>query len=182
MLDRVKQGPLQSPQRVETLETNGDETDTSKRRLKTLSKETFRIKKVYAATELGRFFVTGRSNGANVPSHFYCRVCPKNLSVLAHGHHGVLRHFQGNRHFARDQRLRLESPGWRVLVFYGNPLGEDELGRQTGKITKGPLVVRDGEHPFAEDLITEEVGVVGPQLPVLTSVLLGGCAEDGSQT
>ena len=52
-------------------------------------------------------------------SHFYCRVCWKNVSVLTHGHHEVLRHFQGRPHFARDQRLRLETPGWRVLDFHG---------------------------------------------------------------
>ena len=33
---------------------------------------------------------------------------------------------------------------------------------------EGSLVVRDCEHPFAEDLITDEAGVVDPQLPVLT--------------
>ena len=38
------------------------------------------------------------------------------------------------------------------------------------KIWKGPLVVRDREHPFAEDLITDEAGVVDAQLPVLTKV------------
>ena len=41
---------------------------------------------------------------------------------------------------------------------------------------KGPLVVRDREHPFAEDLITEEADVVDPQLPVLTKVF---CLVDG---
>ena len=92
------------------------------------------------------------------------------MSVLTHGQFEVLRHFQGSRHFARDQRLRLETPGWRVLDFQGNPLSEDELERQREKIRKGPLVVRDREHPFAEDLIIDEAGVVDPQLPVLTKV------------
>ena len=92
------------------------------------------------------------------------------MSVLTHGHHEVLRPFQGSRHFARDQRLRLESPGWRVLGFQRNPLSEDELERQREKIRKGPLVVRDGEHPFAEDLITNEAGVVDPQLPILAKL------------
>ena len=90
--------------------------------------------------------------------------------MLTHGHHEVLRLFQGSLHFARDQRLRLENPGWRVLDFHGNPLIEDELERQKGKIRKVPLVVRDREHPFAEDLITDEAGVVDPRLPVLTKV------------
>ena len=90
--------------------------------------------------------------------------------MLTHGHHEVLRHFQGSRHFSRDQRLRLETPGWRVLDFHGNPLSEGELERQTEKIRTGSLVVRDREHPFAEDLITDEAGVVDPQLPDLTKV------------
>ena len=92
------------------------------------------------------------------------------MSVLTHGHHEVLRHFQGCRHFARDQRLRMETPGWRVLDFQGNPLSEDELERQREKIRKRPLVGRDREHPFAEHLVIDEVGVVDPQLPVLTKV------------
>ena len=125
VLERLKQGPLQNPKSIETSDTRGDETDASKGRRKILSKKIFRMKKVYAATELGRFFVTGPSDAANMPRHFYCRVCRKNVSVLTHGHH-----FQGSRHFARDQRLRLETPGWRVLDFQGNPLSEDELERQ----------------------------------------------------
>ena len=176
VLDRLKQGPSQSPQRVETSDTSGDETDASQGRRKFLSKKTYRMKKVYAATELGRFFVTGASDAANMPSHFYCRLCRKNVSVLTHGHHEVLRHFQGRRHFARDQRLRFETPGWRVLDFQGNPLTEDELERQRESIEKGPLVVRDREHPFAEDLISEQAGVIDPQLPILTKV---SCLVDG---
>ena len=82
-------------------------------------------------------------------SHFYCQFCQKNVSVLTHGHHEVLRHLQGSRHFARDQRLRLETPGWRALDFHENPMSGDELERQREKIRIGPLVVRDREHPFA---------------------------------
>ena len=151
-------------------DTSGDETDASKVRLKILSKKTFRMNKVYAATELGRLFVTEPSEAANMSSYFYCRVCRKNLSVLTHEHHEVLRHFHGSRHFARDQRLRLETPAWRVLDFQGNPLTEDDLERQREKIRKGALVVRDREQPFTEDLTTDEAGVVDPQLPVLTKV------------
>ena len=104
------------------------------------------------------------------PATSFVGLCRKNVSVLTHGHHEVLRHFHGRRHFARDQRLRLETPGWRVLDFQGNPLTEDELERQRENIQKGPLVVRDREHPFAEDLISDEAGVIDPQLPVLTKV------------
>ena len=82
----------------------------------------------------------------------------------------MLPHFQGSRHFARDQRLCPETPGWRVLDFQRNPLTEGELECQREKLRKGPLVVRDREHSFAEDLITDEAGVVDPQLPVRTKV------------
>ena len=176
VLDRLRQGPSQSPRRVETSDTSGEETDASQGRRKILSKKTYRMKKVYAATELGRFLVTGPPDAANVPSHFYCRLCRKNVPVLTHGHHEVFRHFQGRRHFARDRRLRLETPGSRVLDFQANPLTEDELERQKEKIQKGPLVVRDREHPFAEDFISDEAGVIDPQLPVLTKV---SCLVDG---
>ena len=134
VLDRLKQGPSQGPQRIETSETRGDETDTSKGRRNIRSKKTFRMKKVYAATELGRFFVTEPSDAAKIPCHFYCRVCRKKVSVPTHGHHERLRHFQGSRQFAPDQRLRLETPGWLVLDFDGNPIREDELERQMAKI------------------------------------------------
>ena len=176
VLYRLKQGPSQSPQRIETSDTSGDETDASQGRRKFLSERTYRMKKVYAATELGRFFVTGPLDAVNMPSQFYCRLCRQNVSVLIHGHHEVLRHFQGGRHFARDQHLRLETPGWRVLDFQGNLLTEVELERQREKIQKGPLVVRDGERPFAEDLISDQAGMIDPQLPVLTKV---SCLVDG---
>ena len=52
VLNRLKQGPSQSPQRVEASKTSGDETGTSKGRREILSKKTFRMKKMYAATEL----------------------------------------------------------------------------------------------------------------------------------
>ena len=54
VLDRLRQGPSKSPQRVETSDTSGDETDASQGRRKVLSKKTYRMKKVYAATEVGR--------------------------------------------------------------------------------------------------------------------------------
>ena len=91
-------------------------------------------------------------------------------NTWASGSVAAFSHFQGSRYFARDQRLRLETPGWRVLDFEANLLREDELERQTGKIKKDPFVVRDCEHRFAEDLITDGAGNVDSQLPVLTKV------------
>ena len=128
------------------------------------------MKKVWGADEVGRFFVTGATDAAGKPSHFYCRICRKDFSVLTHGPQEVLRHFQGVKHFARDQRLRLETPGWRVLDFEGNPLSESELERRRESNIRGPLVIRDREYLFAEDLIVDDSGAPDAKLPVLAKV------------
>ena len=47
---------------------------------------------------VGQFFVTGPADVATKASHFYCRICRKDVFVLTHGHHEVLRHFQGSNH------------------------------------------------------------------------------------
>ena len=94
----------------------------------------------------------------------------RRVSVLTHGSSEVSHHCQGVRHIARDRRLRLETPGWRVLGFDGKPLTEDELERQREKILRAPLVVRDREYPFHEDLIPDASGNTDPQLPLLAKV------------
>ena len=101
VLDRLKQGSSQSPQRIlETSDMSGDETVSSKKFRKFLSQKTFRMKEVYGADEIGRFFVTRPTDTANKPSHLFFRVCRKDVSILTRGHHKVLRHFQGAPHFA----------------------------------------------------------------------------------
>ena len=155
---------------VETSDSSADESEASHSRRRVRSKRTFKMKKAWGANELGQFFVTGATDAAGKPSHFYCRVCRKDVSVLTHGSHEILRHYQGVKHFACDQRLRLGTPGWRVLDFDGNPLNENELERQREHILGGPLVVRDREYPFAEYLIIDESGSPDATLPVVTKV------------
>ena len=140
------------------------------------------------ADEVGRFFVTGATDAAGKLSPFYCRICRKGVSVLTRGPHEVLRHFQGVKPFGRDRRLRLETPGWRVLDFEGNPLNESELGRRRELILRGLLVIRDREYLFAEDLIVDDSGAPDATLPVLAKVSslievlrLGGSHELGHQ-
>ena len=128
------------------------------------------MKKGYAVGELAQFFVTGPTDAANKLSQFYCRVCGKDVSVHTHEGYEIIRHFQGHCQFARAQRLRLETSGWRVLDFDDNPLPEDELERQREKIVLAPLVVRDREYPFREDLIPDASRNVHPQLPMLAKV------------
>ena len=174
-LDAVLQHLGQSTARpgvhaTETSESSADESEVSHSRRRVHSKRTFKIKKVWGTNEVGQFFVTGATDAAGKPSHFYCRVCRKEVSVLTHGPQEILRHYQGVRHFARDQRLRLDTPGWRVLDFEGSPLSESELEWRREHILRGPLVVRDREYPFAEDLIIDESGVSDATLPVVSKV------------
>ena len=154
VLDKLNQGPSAShqQQRVpDTTDNSGEDTDVDQPRRRVRSTRTFKMKKGYAFGELAQFFVTGPTDAANKLSEFYCRVCSKDVSVLTHGRYEIFRHFQGHRHFARDQRLRLETPGWRLLDFDGNPLPEDELEIQREKIMLAPpLVVRDREYPFGK--------------------------------
>ena len=99
------------------------------------------------------------------------------MLVLTHGRYEIPRHFQGHHNFVRDQRLRLETPGWRVLDSDGNPLPEDELQRQREKIMLAPLVVRDPEYPFREDLNLD-----ASMLPVANagaSFVIGRCTSIG---
>ena len=173
VLDKLNQGPSipRQQQRVtDTTDTSGEDTDIEQPRRRVRSRRTFKKKKGYAVGELAQFCVTGPTDAANKLSEFYCRVCRKDVSVLTHGGFEIIRHFQGHRHFARDQRLRLETPGWRVLDFDCNPLPEDELERQREKIMLAPLVVRDRECPFREYLIPDSSGNVNPQLPMLAKV------------
>ena len=129
-------------------------------------------------------FVTGPKDVATKPSHFCCRICRKDVSVLTHGHHEFLRHFQGSKHFPRVQRLRLETPGWEVVDSEGNAMSPAEIKRQRENIMRAPLVVRDRDYPFSEDVIVDETGAVDPDLGVMAKVSslievlrLGGCYE-----
>ena len=149
-----------SPNAADTSDTSADELEASHPRRRVRSKRT-----CVGGDEVGRFFVTGATDAAGKLNHFYCRICRKDVSVLTHGPHEVLRHFQGVKHFARDQRLRLETPGWRVLDFEGNPLSESELERRREFIPRGPPVIRDREY-----LIVDDSGAPDAKLPVLAKL------------
>ena len=96
------------PRLGDTTDTSGDESDAGEPRRRLRSKKTYKMKRVSRTSDVGQFFVTGPTDVATKPSHFYCRICRKDVSVLTHGHHEILRHFLGSKHFPRDQRL-----GWK---------------------------------------------------------------------
>ena len=79
-VERMEQGlPGAVPHAPQTNDTSGDETDVSEPRRRVRSKKTFKMKKVWGANELGRFFVTGPTDASGKLSHLYCRLCRKDV-------------------------------------------------------------------------------------------------------
>ena len=170
-LEQVEQRPSRViPRLGDTTDTSSDESDAGEPRRRVCTKKMYRMKKAWEVGDIGQFFVTGPTDAATKPTHFYCRICRKDVSVLTHGHHEILRHFQGSKHFPRDQRLRLETPGWEVFDYEGNVMSPAEVERQREKIMRAALVVRDREYPFSEDVIVDETGAVDPNLGVMARV------------
>ena len=120
--------------------------------------------------EVGSFVVTGSTDAATKPSHFYCRVCKKDISISAKGSYEILRHYQESRHYPRNRRMRLSTPSWRVLDFFGNPLSESDLALVQDEILKAPLHQLGQEFPFPEDLIPDSEGRVNTKMPLLAKV------------
>ena len=69
------------------------------------------MKKAWASDKFARLFVTSTTDPVAKSSKFYCQLCRRDVSVQTHGSFETLRHYQGAKHFAMDQRLRLETLG-----------------------------------------------------------------------
>ena len=95
----------------DTSVTSGDEKEAIHARRRVRSKRTYKLKVWGGAAEVGPFLVTGATYAVGKPSHFFCHICRKDVSVLTHGADERLRHYKGFKHFPRDQRLRQETPG-----------------------------------------------------------------------
>ena len=57
-----------------------------------------------------------------------------------------------------------------MLDYEGNALSPAEVERQRERIMRAPLLVRDREFPFSEDVIVDESGAVDPTLGVMAKV------------
>ena len=170
-LAQVEQRPSRVlPRLGDTSDTRGNESNMGEPRRRLRSKRTYKMKKVSGAIDVGQFFVTGPTDVATKPSHFYCRIYRNDVFVLTHGHQEILRHFRGSKHSSRDQHLRLETPGWELLDYEVNAMSSAEVERQREKIMRAPLVMRDSEHPFSEDVIVDETGAVDPILGAMAKV------------
>ena len=78
------------------------------------------------------------------------------------------RHFQRSKHISRNQRLRLETPSWRILDYEGNPMAKEEVAQQRDCILRAPLVVQGPKN--AEDIFTDSPVAQDAMLPVLAKI------------
>ena len=93
-LEQVEQRPFCAvPWFDDTSDTSGDESDMGEARRRLLSQKTYKMKKAWGDSNVEQFFVTGPADVATKPSHSYCRICRKDVSLLTHGHHKNLPHF-----------------------------------------------------------------------------------------
>ena len=101
-------------------DTSADESEASHPRRRVWSKRTYKVNKVCGKMKwVGFWSLEPQMRPANQTAS--TAKLRQDVSVLTHYPHEVLRHFQGVKHFARGQRLRLETPGWRVLDFEETP-------------------------------------------------------------
>ena len=74
-LEQVEQRPSRAlPRLGDTTDTNGDQSDAGEPRRRLRSKKTYKMKRAWGTSDVGRFFVTGPTDVATKPSHFYCRM------------------------------------------------------------------------------------------------------------
>ena len=85
--------------------------------------------------------------------------------MATHDPKEILRHFQGSKNFPRDQGFRLEAPGCNVFDYEANPMTDEDC-----LTLREPLVARDREFVFSEDIIVDNSGTVDVSLPVLAKV------------
>ena len=124
--------------------------------------------KALGASDVAQFFVTDPTDAARKPSHFDCRIYFRDVSVLTHDHHKILRHFQGSKHFPRDQRQ--ETLGWEMLVYEEIATSPAEVERQREKKMMAPLVARYRDYSFSEDVIVHKTGAVDPNPRIIAMV------------
>ena len=130
------------------------------------------MKKAWGTSDVCQFFVTVLADFATKPRHFHCRICRRDVSFLTHGDHEILQHIQGRKQLPRDHCLRLETPGWEALDYQGNAISPAEVERHRERIMRAPLVARDRQYSFSEDVFVDETGAVDPILGIMAKVCL----------
>ena len=120
-----------------------------------------------------RTFVTGPLESEHNKHKFYCQICKTNVSMFSKGAREIVRHFQCNSHFRKDQRWRFEHlkkkdkvTGRVVHEFRGKKgqlLTPLELEREKPFFMQAPLVETGCSYPFYEDHMTGLGSIAGQE-------------------
>ena len=71
-LEQVEQRPSRTlPRLGDTTDTSGDESDVGEPRRRLRSKKSYKMKRAWGTSDVGQFFVTGPTDVATKPSHFF---------------------------------------------------------------------------------------------------------------
>ena len=168
---QAKQGPSYSSQKVlETLGTSGDETDTSIGRREVLFQETSnffkKMERVNLACSLSEDQQTPPTNQVTSSAGLAEKVYRSSLT-------GTMKVFGIFRGFAI-----LTGINFCALKHVGDVCWDSteinwvrrSLSNKKYKIMKGPVVVRDQEHLFAEDINVDGAGAFHPKMPLIAKV------------
>ena len=113
--------------------------------------------------DFSSLFVTGSEKG---PHHFYCMVCCKDVSLKSKEKREFKRHFQQERHFLADQRVRC-SMGVTVYDYFAREV--TLTSEMRAEIMSRPPVILGDEHQFAENTLASGADI-DANVPTLTLV------------
>ena len=120
-----------------------------------------------------RTFVTGPLDPEHNKHKFYCQRCKTNVSIFSMRAREIVRHFQCESHFRKDQRWRFEQlkkkdkiTGCEVHEVRGKKchvLTPLELEREKPFFMNAPLVERGCSYPFFEDYMAGLGSITGQE-------------------
>ena len=115
----------------------------------------------FKGIQWNRTFVTGPLDPEHNKHRFYCQICKTNVSIFSKGAREIVRHFQCESHFRKDQRWRFEHLKKKDKVTgqvvhevrgkKGQLLTPLELEREKPFFMLAPLVETGCSYPFYED-------------------------------
>ena len=122
-----------------------------------------------------RTFVTGPLDPEHNKHKFFCQICKTNVSISTKGAREIVRHFQCESHFRKDQRWRFEHLRTKDKVTgqvvhevrgkNGQVLTPLELEREKQYFMAAPLIETGCSYPFYEDYMAG-LGSLGTQAEV----------------
>ena len=146
-----------------TLTTDQASASSPPRKRRRLPGRTGKIMKeaYFKGIQWTRTFVTGPLDPEHNKHKFYCQICKTNVSIFSKGAREIVRHYQCESHFRKDQRWRYEHLRKKDKVTgrvvhevrgkKGQLLTPLELEREKPFFMEAPLVETGSSNPFYED-------------------------------